>query len=63
MRIKILLTLIAVSQLTACTVRHTWSAHDAVLPLSRAWNMPVTENNATILKKLNIQTHYGSVNR
>ena len=54
MRIKILLTLIAVSQLGACSVvpgMHMW--HFAT---ESSVEMPVTENNATILKKLNIES-------
>ncbi|MDD1627019.1 MAG: polysaccharide biosynthesis/export family protein [Methylococcaceae bacterium] len=53
MRIKKLLTLIAVSQLGACSVvpgMHIW--HFAT---ESSIDMPVTENNATILKKLNIE--------
>jgi len=52
MRIKILLTLIALSQLGACTVipgQHMWQ-----FGTQSSEEMPVTENNATILKKLNI---------
>jgi polysaccharide export outer membrane protein len=54
MRIKILLTLIAGSQLAGCSVvpgQHMW--HFATHSSTK---MPVTENNATILKKLNIQS-------
>jgi len=53
MRIKILLTLIIVSQLGACSVvpgMHVW--HFAS---ESSVEMPVTESNATILKKLNIE--------
>jgi len=52
MRIKILLPLIAVSQLGACTVipgQHMWQ-----FATQSSEEMPVTENNATVLKKLNI---------
>jgi len=54
MQIKKFLTLIAVSQLAACSVvpgMHIW--HFAT---QSSVEMPVKENNATILKKLNIQT-------
>ncbi len=54
MRIKKVLTLIAVSQLGACQVvpgMHIW--HFAT---ESSVELPVTENNATILKKLNIQS-------
>jgi polysaccharide export outer membrane protein len=53
MRIKILLALIAVSQLGACSVvpgMHIWQ-----FATESSVKMPVTENNATILKKLNIE--------
>jgi polysaccharide export outer membrane protein len=53
MRIRILLALIAVSQLGACSVvpgMHIW--HFAT---ESSVEMPVAENNATILKKLNIE--------
>jgi polysaccharide export outer membrane protein len=54
MRIKILPTLIAVSQLGACSIipgQHIW--HFAT---QSSVEMPVTENNTTILKKLNIES-------
>ncbi len=53
MRIIILLTLIAVGQLAACTVipgQHIWQ-----FATQSSEDMPVNENNATVLKKLNIQ--------
>jgi polysaccharide export outer membrane protein len=53
MRIKILFTLIAVSQLGACSVvpgQHMW--HFAT---QSSVEMPVTENNTAILKRLNIE--------
>ncbi|NOS87084.1 MAG: sugar transporter [Methylococcaceae bacterium] len=53
MRIKILPALIAASQLAACSVvpgQHMW--HFAT---QSSVEMPVLENNATILKKLNIE--------
>ena len=53
MRIKNLLTLIALSQLGACSVvsgQHMW--HFATQP---SVDMPVTENDAAILNKLNFE--------
>ena len=54
MRIKTLLNLVAVTQLASCTVipgQHVWqfATHSSV-------DMPVKEDNATVLKKLNIQS-------
>ena len=54
MRIKTLTALIAVSQLGACTVipgQHIWQ-----FATQSSVEMPVTENNATLLKKLNIES-------
>ncbi len=53
MRIISLLTLIAVAQLAACTVipgQHIWQ-----FATQSSEDMPINENNATVLKKLNIQ--------
>jgi len=57
MRIKILLTLLAVSQLTACTGFPSIipGQHMSRFTTQSSVDMPVTENNATILKKLNIK--------
>ncbi|MDD5323231.1 MAG: polysaccharide biosynthesis/export family protein [Methylococcales bacterium] len=54
MRIKILLNLIAVTQLIACTVipgQHLWQ-----FATQSSVDMPVKEDNEAILKKLNIQS-------
>jgi polysaccharide export outer membrane protein len=54
MRIKILLNLIAVTQLVACTVipgQHFWQ-----FATQSSVDMPVKEDNEAILKKLNIQS-------
>jgi len=57
MRIKILLTLLAVSQLAACTGFPSIipGQHMSRFTTQSSEEMPVTENNATILKKLNIK--------
>ncbi|SDY64370.1 polysaccharide export outer membrane protein [Nitrosomonas sp. Nm58] len=54
MRIKIFLTLIALSQLPACSIIP--GQHMSPFSRQSSVKMPVTENNETILKKLNIQT-------
>ena len=54
MQIKILLTLVAVSQLGACSI--VPGMHITHFASESSVEMPVTEKNATILKKLNIQT-------
>jgi polysaccharide export outer membrane protein len=54
MRIKKLVNLIAVTQLSACTVipgQHIWQ-----YATQSSVEMPVKEDNATVLKKLNIQS-------
>jgi len=53
MRIEILLTLIVLSQLGACSV--VPGMHIAHFASESSVEMPVTESNATILKKLNIE--------
>lgn len=53
MRIKILLTLVAVSQLGACSI--VPGMHITHFATESSVELPVTEKNATILKKLNIQ--------
>ena len=53
MRIKILLTLVAVSQLGACSI--VPGMHITHFASESSVELPVTEKNATILKKLNIQ--------
>lgn len=53
MRIKILLTLIAVWQLEACTLFP--GQHMEEFETQSSEEMPVAENNATVLKKLNIE--------
>lgn len=54
MRIKILLTLAAVSQLGACSI--VPGMHITHFATESSVEMPVTEKNATILKKLNIES-------
>jgi polysaccharide export outer membrane protein len=54
MRIKTLLNLVAVTQLASCTVipgQHVWQ-----FATQSSVDMPVKEDNATVLKKLNIQS-------
>ncbi len=54
MKIKILLNLVAVTQLASCTVipgQHMWQ-----FATQSSVDMPVQEDNATVLKKLNIQS-------
>lgn len=53
MQIKTLLTLVAVSQLGACSI--VPGMHITHFATESSVEMPVTEKNATILKKLNIQ--------
>lgn len=54
MRTKIFFTLIALSQLAACTIIP--GQHMSPFSRKSSVEMPVTEDNETILRKLNIQT-------
>ena len=53
MQFKALLILITISQLSACTV--VPGQHMSRFSTQSSIEMPVTENNETILKKLNIK--------